>query len=162
MMQSLGRQYVRYFNQKYERTGTLWEGRYKSSLVDSERYLLMVYQYIELNPVRANMVRHASEYPWSSYQYNAVGRKIELITPHDEYLALGVDDQERQANYRSLFRGKMKQVDLQAIREACQRASILGSEKFIKNFEEKTGRKAKSANRGGDRRSIKFRKLRFQ
>lgn len=75
MMQALGRRYVQYFNLKYFRTGTLWEGRYKSTLVESERYLLTVYRYIELNPVRAYMVSHASEYPWSSYRFNAVKSK---------------------------------------------------------------------------------------
>ena len=89
MMQALGRLYVQYFNTTYDRTGTLWEGRYKSTLVDSERYLFTVYRYIELNPVRAGMVEHASDYPWSSYRFNAAGKAIELMTPHDEYKALG-------------------------------------------------------------------------
>ena len=85
MMQSLGRYYVRYINQTYERTGTLWEGRYKSTLVDSDNYFLTVSRYIELNPVRAGMVAHPAEYPWSSYQCNALGKPIELITPHFLY-----------------------------------------------------------------------------
>jgi putative transposase len=82
MLQTLGCRYVQYYNHKYGRTGTLWEGRYKSTLVQTENYLLTVYRYIELNPVRAKMVDHASEYPWSSYRYNAVGLNIELVTPH--------------------------------------------------------------------------------
>jgi REP-associated tyrosine transposase len=77
MMQAQGRKYVQYFNFTYGRTGTLWEGRYKSTLVDSDSYLLTVYRYIELNPVRANMVAHASEYPWPSYQGNAVGKSVQ-------------------------------------------------------------------------------------
>ena len=85
MMQSLGRYYVRYINQTYERTGTLWEGRYKSTLVDSDNYFLTVSRYIELNPVRAGMVAHPAEYPWSSYQYNVRGKAIELIMPHFLY-----------------------------------------------------------------------------
>jgi putative transposase len=85
MMQSLGRYYARYVNNTYKRTGTLWEGKYKSTLVDSERYLLTVYRYIELNPVRASMVETAGDYPWSSFQSNALGKYVELITPHALY-----------------------------------------------------------------------------
>ncbi len=83
MMQVSGRKYVQYFNFPYGRTGTLWEGRYKSTLVDADNYLLTVYRYIELNPVRVGMVSHTSEYPWSSYQGNALGKRIELLTPHN-------------------------------------------------------------------------------
>ena len=88
MMQGLGRHYVRYFNYTYKRTGTLWEGRYKSCLVEAETYLLGLYRYIELNPVRAGMVGDPSEYPWSSYQINALGKKSDLCTPHGLYLSL--------------------------------------------------------------------------
>ena len=100
MMQSLGRKYVRYFNYTYGRTGTLWEGRFKSSVVDSERYLLTVYRYIELNPVRASMVPHAADYPCTSYQCNGVGRAISLITPHQEYLALGRTEKSTLLAYK--------------------------------------------------------------
>lgn len=89
MMQSLGRKYVRYFNYQYQRTGTLWDGRYKSCLVQAERYLLEVYRYIELNPVRADMVDDPADYVWSSYQINALGKESELCTPHPEYLRMG-------------------------------------------------------------------------
>tara|TARA_R110000822_G_scaffold77456_1_gene186038 strand:- start:3693 stop:4223 length:531 start_codon:yes stop_codon:yes gene_type:complete len=101
LMQAQGRKYVQYFNFIYHRTGTLWEGRYKSTVVDSDTYLLAVYRYIELNPVRAGMVSHASEYPWSSYQSNAIGKPIQLLTPHTLYLRLGETDTERQSAYRS-------------------------------------------------------------
>lgn len=87
LMQSLGRYYVRYINKKYERTGTLWEGRYKSTLIDTEKYLLFVSQYIELNPVRANMVKQPAEYPWSSFRRNALGIPIELVTYVDSPLS---------------------------------------------------------------------------
>ena len=86
MMQSIGRMYVRYYNYTYQRSGTLWEGRFKSSLVQSERYLLELYRYIELNPVRADMVDTPGEYSWSSYACNALGIQTELQTPHSEYL----------------------------------------------------------------------------
>jgi len=86
LMQSVGRRYVRYINHVYRRTGTLWEGRYKASLIDSERYLLACYRYIELNPVRAAMVASPAQYRWSSYRCNAVGKTDTLITPHVQYL----------------------------------------------------------------------------
>ncbi|HHT0594482.1 TPA: transposase, partial [Legionella anisa] len=82
VMQILGRCYVQYFNYNYRRTGTLWEGCYRASLIDTENYLFRYMRYIELNPVRARMVRHPSEYPWSSYRYNALGELDSLVTPH--------------------------------------------------------------------------------
>jgi putative transposase len=104
MMQSIGRLYVRYFNRTYRRSGTLWEGRFKSCLVQSDCYLLELYRYIELNPVRANMVDEPSDYSWSSYAINALGVESELQTPHPEYLALGTTKEERLRNYRELFK----------------------------------------------------------
>jgi len=118
LMQSLGRYYVRYINQTHGRTGTLWQGRFKSTLVDSEKYFLTVSRYIELNPVRANMVGHPAEYPWSSYQKNAIGKSIELLTPHDCYQSLGQADEERQKVYRGLFDELIPEHTLQEIRDA--------------------------------------------
>jgi len=89
MMQGLGRRYVQYFNVEYGRSGTLWEGRFKACLIQEERYLLEVYKYIELNPVRAEMVADPGEYRWSSYQVNGLGKASDLCTPHQEYLSLG-------------------------------------------------------------------------
>ena len=88
-MQGLGRRYVQYFNVEYGRSGTLWEGRFKACLIQEERYLLEVYKYIELNPVRAEMVADPGEYRWSSYQINGLGKVSDLCTPHQEYLSLG-------------------------------------------------------------------------
>ena len=156
MMQALGREYVQYFNHSYDRTGTLWEGRYKSTLVDSENYLLTVYRYIEMNPVRAEMVRHASEYPWSSYRYNALGREIKMITPHQEYLRLGSCCDSRQSAYRSLFRGRLTERELAAIREATNKAWALGDDRFKAQIEAKTGRRATPLGRGGDRKSKQY------
>ena len=95
IIQSLGRYYVRHINQTYDRSGTLWEGRYKSTLVDSDNYFLTVSRYIELNPVRAGMVAHPAEYPWSSYQSNASGKPVELITPHFLYQGLAKTDKTK-------------------------------------------------------------------
>lgn len=153
MMQAQGRKYVQYFNFTHGRTGTLWEGRYKSTLVDADNYLLTVYRYIELNPVRANRVAHASEYPWSSYQGNALGKPIQLLTPHRLYCRLGKTTEERQATYRALFRGRMAERDLAAIREATDKAWVLGDDRFKQQIEAKTGRRSVPVGRGGDRKS---------
>ena len=162
MMQLLGRQYVGYFNHTYGRTGTLWEGRYKSALVDAESYLLTVYRYIELNPVRAEMVGHASEYPWSSYRYNGLGKQLQLITPHTQYLRLGKEEAERAKAYRALFRGRMRERDLKDIREATNRSWALGNDRFKAQIEAKTGRRATPLGRGGDRKSEKYMKSKNQ
>ena len=106
----------------------MWEGRYKSTVVDADSWLLTVYGYIELNPVRADMVSHASGYPWSSYQANALGKDIALLTSHSNYRRLGKTAAERQSAYRALFRGRMPERDVTAIREATNKAWVLGSD----------------------------------
>lgn len=141
MMQALGRQYVRYFNSTYQRTGTLWEGRFKSCLVQSESYLLELYRYIELNPVRAGIVAHPAEYHWSSYQINAIGHLSDLCTPHSIYLALGRDADERQKQYRALFEVPMQVESLQHIREALNKGAAFGNDKFRVEIELMTGRR---------------------
>ncbi|MCK5353638.1 MAG: transposase, partial [Methyloprofundus sp.] len=131
VMQMLGRYYVQYFNYTYHRTGTLWEGRYKAALIDSETYLLTCYRYIELNPVRAEgMVQHPAEYPWSSYRYNALGKDDRLITPHVSYKALGTDNVSRRSNYHALFARLMPDSELEAIRVATNKAWVLGDDRF--------------------------------
>lgn len=157
LMQSLGRYYVRYINQTYERTGTLWEGRYKSTLVDSDNYFLTVSRYIELNPVRADMVAHPSDYPWSSYRQNALGVPVELITPHSLYTALAKTDKPRQKRYRALFENEIAEYTVEEIRESLNRAWVLGSRQFKRRIEKKTGRRAAPLPRGGDRKSEKYR-----
>lgn len=111
MMQQLGRKYVSYFNKRHARTGPLWEGRFRSSVIDSSRYLLACYRYIELNPVRAGMVASPEEYRWSSYHANAFGRAHVLITPHIEYVALARNRAERCRAYRRLFTGEHDEDD---------------------------------------------------
>lgn len=101
---SLGRRYVQYINRTYRRTGTLWDSRYKSSLVQAETYLLTCQRYIELNPVRAAMVEDPAHYRWSSYRANGLGQPNARLTPHSLYQALGRTSPERQAAYRALFR----------------------------------------------------------
>ena len=102
MANSVGRRYVQYVNRKLGRTGTLWDGRFRSSPIDDEAYLLACYRYIEMNPVRAGMVQSPADYEWSSYRYNAVGQAHEMLTPTREYLAMGRTPEERRDHYREL------------------------------------------------------------
>jgi putative transposase len=162
MMQTLGRKYVQSFNHNHRRTGTLWEGRYKSTVVDADTYLLAVYRYIELNPVRASMVSHASQYLWSSYQANALGKDIALLTPHPNYRRLGKTAAERQSAYRALFRGRMPEHEVTAIRDATNKAWVLGGVRFKAQVESRTGRRPVPLGRGGDRKSVEFRKFKNQ
>jgi len=118
LMRDLGRIYVRYFNDRHRRTGTLWEGRYHSCLVDSADYVLNCYRYIERNPVRAGMVGEASAHAWSSYRANAGTIDDPVIAPHSAYCALASDAQARCAAYRSFSAGDEHAAFLVAIREA--------------------------------------------
>ena len=126
MMQATGRHYVRYFNHSYGRTGTLWEGRFKSCLVDVEDYLLACHRYIELNPVRAGMVAVPEDYTWSSYKANGFGKQMRLWTPHRVYLELGVTMRERAVAYRGLFAARVDESLVRQIRKATNRGMILG------------------------------------
>jgi putative transposase len=146
-MKMVGSRYAQYFNQKYKRTGTLWEGRHRSSLVQSERYLLCCYRYIELNPVRAGMVNRPEEYRWSSYGANAWGDKCWLF-PHHEYMRLGSNAKERQAAYRELFRHQFSEVDLQLIRKAAHYCQPVGDGRFRGQIEKKYGIKLGQMKRG--------------
>ena len=130
MMQSLGRRYVRHLNDTHKRTGTLWEGRYRAAPIDSEAYLMACSRYIELNPVRARMVRHPREHRWSSYRANALGAADALVTPHPLYLSLGRSAAERQASYRALFREKLPDEFIEDLRAATNGGWALGSDAF--------------------------------
>lgn len=158
MMQMLGRYYVQYYNYTYKRSGTLWEGRYKASLIDSEQYALLCYRYIELNPVRANMVGHPAEYPWSSYRANALGQHNPIVTPHALYWALGNDDEQRQSHYRSLFDGQVDEISLEQIREATNKAWVLGNDYFKQSIASQLNRRSDKMAKGGDRKSGEFQK----
>jgi putative transposase len=153
VMQSLGRRYVRYINDRYRRTGTLWEGRYKSSLVDRETYLLHCYRYIELNPVRACMVADPIDYTWSSHACNAFNRHDPLIHFHPAYAALGATDEERCVAYRSLAMENLSQDDLDAIRARFQSQHALGSDRFRTAIEAQLSRRAGPAKIGRPRKT---------
>ncbi|MGR9037952.1 MAG: transposase [Gammaproteobacteria bacterium] len=157
VMQALGRYYVQYFNFRYRRTGTLWEGRYKATLMDSESYLLTCSRYIELNPVRAKIVKDPGEYPWSSFGYNALGQADTLITPHAVYKALGSDDSTCRSNYRALFASQIPKTEIEDIREATNKAWVLGDDRFKAKLERLINRQIQPKPRGGDRRSHSFR-----
>jgi len=159
MMQMLGRYYVQYYNYTYKHSGTLWEGRYKASLIDSEQYALLCYRYIELNPVRANMVDHPAEYPWSSYRANALGHSDPIATPHALYWALGSDEAQRQLHYLSLFDGQVDEISLDQIREATNKAWVLGSEHFKQSIASQLNRRTDRSAKGGDRKSTEFQTL---
>lgn len=151
LMQDLGRKYVRYINHSYRRTGTLWEGRYKSSLIDSEAYLLTCMRYIELNPVRAGMVEHPGDYRWSSYGSNAHGNPSPLLTPHPLYTELGNDPEQRQHAYRELFRHHMDNDLLHTIRDALNQELVLGREDFKNRIEQMTARQTRPGQSGRPR-----------
>lgn len=148
MMQSLGRCYVRYFNREYHRSGTLWEGRYRSCLVQENTYLLEVYRYIELNPVRAEMVASPCDYRWSSYQINALGQSSDLCTPHSTYLALGANDAERQHHYRELFDRCVDDELLAEIGATAHKGLALGNDQFKQAIELLTGGRVTPKKRG--------------
>ena len=147
VFQSVGRKYVQYFNFKYKRSGTLWEGRYRATVVDSERYLLTVMRYIELNPVRADRVAHPRDYRWSSYARNAggeTGKNVDWLMPHREYRRLGRTVQGRQEAYRQLFKAAVPKDDLKAIRDSTHKGWALGSERFARKIETLSQRRAVS------------------
>lgn len=141
MMKALGQCYVQYINKMYKRTGTLWEGRYKSCPTQAETYLLACQRYIELNPVRANMVSHPAEYKWSSYAANAQGAENDIIKPHSLYQALGMDASSRQAAYRELFRYQLDIGLVDEIRKATNGNYALGNALFVQQIEDALGRR---------------------
>ena len=132
VMQCVGRRYVRYFNHRHQRTGTLWEGRYRASVIDSERYLFTCSRYIEENPVRAGVVMEPSQYPWSSYHANALGSGDALVTPHDLYTALGSTASSREHAYRAMFSTNLDTSTITMIRDATNQAWALGDDRFRK------------------------------
>jgi putative transposase len=142
MMKHLGQRYVQYVNRTYRRSGTLWEGRFRSCLTQSEEYVLACHRYIELNPVRAGMVRHPRDYRWTSWHANGDGKADRLITPHSEYLRLDRDDHARRSAYRELFKVHMEPEAVEQIRQATNGNFALGDESFRRQIEAALGRRA--------------------
>lgn len=147
-MQDIGRRYARYVNSAYRRTGTLYEGRFKSSLVETGTYLLTCMRYIELNPVRAGMARHPGGYPWSSFSQNVSGEPTGLVKPHAEYLQLGTTPERRGDAYLRLFEEAIPDRELVAIRESAEKSRALGSEAFCAGVEATLRRPVRVVRRG--------------
>ena len=152
LMKRLGQRYVQYVNRTYKRSGTLWEGRFRSSIVDQQAYLFTCQRYIEMNPVRANMVEHPGEYLWSSYQVNGQGKISDLVTPHDLYLDLGRNETERHTAYRELFRQELEPGEIDKIRKATNGNFALGSRKFTEEISETLGRRVVPGKAGRPRK----------
>lgn len=147
-MQSVGRRYVRYINDTYERTGTLWEGRFKSAIVSRDEYLITCSRYIELNPVRAGMVRHPREYAWSSYHGRAMGRPDHLLDEDAWYVTLGDSPQARAAVYANWLEASISDNEWDRIRTATQQGRVVGSEAFQEAIGTQAGRRLIGETRG--------------
>jgi len=135
MMKHLGQCFVQYINRTYQRSGTLWEGRFKSCLAQDENYALHCYRYIELNPVRAHMVSHPRHYRWSSFSHNGDGLENDLITAHSSYLSLGDNALRRQKAYQSLVESGVSEELVSSIRSATNGNYVLGNERFSREIE---------------------------
>ncbi len=145
MMQAVGRSYVRYFNDTHTRSGTLWEGRYKSTVIQSDRYLLACMVYIDLNPVRAGMVAQPQDYPWSSHLHYLGVRPDRLITPHALYWELGNTPFAREAAYSEMVRAGIDPAQQTALTDATLRGWALGESGFVADLQKKTQRRVVKA-----------------
>lgn len=141
-IQSIGRNYVQYFNECYGGSGTLWEGRYRATVIDGKNYMLTCSRYIELNPVRSGLVERVQDYRWSSYAHNALGKSNEMLDAAPEYKRLGDDPKQRAREYRKLFRQKLDPQLVQQITEATLKGWALGDRRFVQKIEKLSGRRA--------------------
>jgi len=148
MMQWIGRHYVPYFNAKYQRSGTLWHGRYRATIVEPGQYLLPCGRYIELNPVRAGLVSTPAEYPWSSYAHHAGTKPDPIITDHPLYWALGNTPFDREAAYQRLMEQRPEAEEIRAITDAALKGWPLGSDDFKSALEKQASRRVTPAKRG--------------
>lgn len=151
MMQAIGRQYVRYFNRRQQRTGTLWEGRYRSTLIQAERYLLACMVYIDLNPVRAGMVSDPAEYPWSSHAHYIGRRADRLLTPHPLYWEMGNTPFAREAAYVELVRSGLSMAQQQALTDSAMRGWALGDKDYVAELQQRTARRITKGRAGRPR-----------
>jgi putative transposase len=150
-MKVVGSRYATYINRSYGRTGTLWEGRHRSSLVQTERYLLTCMRYIELNPVRAGMVQRPEAYRWSSYAFNAYGDPG-WLQRHERYMSLGISRDERCHAYRELFRSHLDGEDIHLIRQAAHYCQPVGDDRFRQQIERRYGIRPGQMRRGRPRK----------
>jgi len=156
MMQAIGRRYVRTYNMRHARTGTMWEGRYRSTLIQAERYLLACMVYIDLNPVRAGMVADPAEYPWSSYQHYIGRRSDKLLTPHPLYWELGNTPFSRDQAYAELVRHGISTKQQQALTDSALRGWALGEADYVADLQRRTERRLARAHPGRPPRSNKI------
>ena len=154
MMKALGQRYVQYANRTYRRSGSLWEGRFRSCLTQEDAYLLACQRYIELNPVRAGMVEHPAEYRWSSYRVNAQGEDSPLVVPHPLYDTLGAEPEARRQAYRELFRYELEPGLVDAIRRATNGNFALGDVRFGEQIAQALGRRALPGRSGRPRKEV--------
>lgn len=155
LMQYVGRHYVPYINAKYGRTGTLWEGRFKASSIDTRNYLLACYRYIELNPVRARIVQLPEEYRWSGCRSNALGESNTLLSPHSEYLSLGSTPSARRSSYKAMFEQAISDRELDAIRRHVQSGTPMGSPQFLIQIQSRVSVSVGFAKRGRPKKAGK-------
>ncbi|MBB3214634.1 putative transposase [Herbaspirillum sp. Sphag1AN] len=155
MMQWLGRYYVPYFNQKYDRAGTLWQGRYKATVVDAETYLLLCSRYIELNPVRSGLVAAPTDYQWSSYVHHIGARQDPLITDHQVYWDLGNTPFDREIAYKKLVEQPLSANEMTAITQATLKGWALGGAQFMQMLEKQANRRVSPAKRGRPAKKVK-------
>jgi putative transposase len=157
MMQRLSQRYVRTINRACQRSGTLWEGRYKAGLVDTEPYLLTCMRYIELNPIRAQMITRPTDYAWSSYRHNGQGEPESVITHHPLYIQLGHGQAARCAAYRELFSTHIEPALLNEIRQTVNQELVLGSGAFKQQVEDMLGRQTQEKPKGRPRKESRTR-----
>ena len=148
LMKDVGQLHTQYVNRQYGRSGTLWEGRFKSCIVQSEDYLISCYRYIELNPVRAGLCSHPGEYPWSSFRINAEGAPGTLVSQHDEFRRLGSNDAQRRAEYVSLFGSALDATRVEEIRSATNGNFALGDAMFRRELAARLGRRVEPGKPG--------------
>jgi len=152
MMQSLGRRYVQYANHRYQRSGSLWEGRYKSSLIDANGYLLSCYRFVELRPLELRGVEELEDYPWSSFHHHCGTELSDLLVDHTLYEALGDDPEERGEAYSQLFRYAFDPGLLDYIAETVQLGRVLGGDRFKDQIEQIANRRVRPLKRGRPRK----------
>ncbi|WP_295803161.1 transposase [uncultured Microbulbifer sp.] len=155
MMQSLGRRYVQYINHRYKRSGTLWAGRYKSSLIDTDAYLLTCYRYVELRPLYLGLADSLGDYPWSSFNHHASNSNSDVISDHRLYLELGDGPQARAEAYRKLFRYRFDRRLLEYIAETIKLGQVLGGDVFKEKIEQIANQRVRPLKRGRPRKSNK-------
>lgn len=153
MMQAMGRTYVQRLNARYDRSGTLWEGRYKASPVQSDEYLMTCQRYIELNPVRAGMVAAPGDYPYSSYRYHAAGIADPLLKPHPLYLNLNTDAAARRKAYQALFRDTLSDAQLKKLRDNTNACTLIGNHHFKDQIAAMLGGSVPTGKRGRPKKS---------